>query len=179
MDAPARLLPPLLLLGVLACGGAHPFAPTATTLDYAGPTDTNQWRLAKDPSSTASHLVLDLLAPDGASGMGVTLVLDVDGNLASWSPVAGGGLVGAGGLHGHLALKTGLRGGELKVLASQENPTPPIAYAGAPVLAVALDLGQGAPPGPVLLTASQAGHLAAPMSMPTTITIAVGTLMAR
>jgi hypothetical protein len=166
MGAPARLLPPLLFLGALACGGAKPFAPATTTLDYAGPTDTSQWRLVKDTSSTASHLVLDLLAPAGASGMGVALVLDVDGNLASWSPVAGGGLVGTDGFQG-------------KILASQENPTPPIAYGGGPVLTVALDLGRGAPPGPVPLTVSQAGHLAAPMSMPTTLTIAVGVLTAR
>lgn len=181
MGAPRSLLPAVLLVAsFVACGGgAHPATPLSTTLDYADPADATQWRLVKDASSTPSHLVLDLQAPTGASGMGVTLVLDVDGARASWGSVGGADLAATAVYAGPLARKTSPSGSALRLLMSQENPTPPIAYSGAAVLKVALDLGPGVPPGPVSLTATQAGHLAAPQALPTPITVAVGTLAAR
>lgn len=179
MGLQARVLAPVLLLGLLACGGAHPSNPGASTLAYTDPADATHWRFTRDSSSTGSHLVLDLMAPAGTSGMGVTLVLDVDGARAAWGTVAGAGLVGTGAYQGPLAQKASLQGAELRILVSQENPTPPLAYAGAPVLTVALDLGRGVPPGPVALTVSQAGHLAAPRTMPTATTVDLGTLTAQ
>ena len=162
---------------LLGCGGgARPGGTAAATaLSYAGPTDTTQWRLVANPSSTASHLVLDLLAPDGASGMGVTLVLAVDPARAAWS---GAGPVDGGTYAAPLARWSSLRGGELRILLSQENPTPPVAYAG-PVLSVALDLAPGAAPGQAALATSQGGHLAAPLTVPVPVTILAGALTAR
>lgn len=178
MGAPERFLAAGLLLAALACGGMVG-PPAATSLVYADPGDTTQWRLVQAPSSTPTHLVLDLLAPAGTSGMGVTLVLQVDGTLASWGQAGGAGLVLPGSYAGPLAQKASLQGATLRILLSQENPTPPIAYADAPVLTVALDLAGGVQPGPVALSATEAGHLPAPRTLPTAVTVAVGALKAQ
>jgi hypothetical protein len=174
-----------LALGALRCGGAGGGAPApiiqsaaATSLDYAGPSDATRWRLVKDPASTQAHVVLHLMAPPGASGMGVTLLLDVDGNRARWSTV-GGALVAPGAYAGTRFEKVSLQGSQLRILLGQRDPMPPVAYGDAPVLTVALDLQPGARTGSAGLACSHAGHLGAATARPDAIQILVGALEAR
>jgi len=175
------LAPALVLLAPLACGGgsgSHPesLAAPATVLSYVDPGDPGQWRLVKNPSSTPGHLILNLLAPSGVSGMGVTLVLTADSAHARWSgapPVVPGNYVAP------LIQRASVSGADLRLVLSQENPTQPLLYGTSPVLSVALDLVPGAPPGAVALRVSQAGHLPAPMNLPVPISVSVGALEAR
>lgn len=169
---------PALLACLLHCGGARPSPPAATALSYGNPAAPTQWRFVQDAGSTRTHLVLDLLAPPVASGMGVTFVLSVDGSRAAWSS-AGPGPVAPLAYGGPLVHRASIRGSDLRVVVSQENPTPPVKYGTAPVLSVALDLAPAGGPGTVALTASQGGHLAAPLAQPEPIAVDVGTLQAQ
>jgi len=72
------LTPALALILGLACGGgSHTAAPTpapvpnpAQGLSYTNPTGSG-WRLIKDPSSTATKIVLNLVGPAGLKTRGV------------------------------------------------------------------------------------------------------------
>jgi len=176
-----RLLACAPLVAALGCGGgsSSTSAPAATALSYTGPTDPTQWRLVQDASSTPTHLVLNLMAPTGARGMGVTLVLSVDGSRASWSSAWSGSALKPGGYYGPLAQRASIAGSDLRILLSQMNPTPPMNYLNDPVLTVALDLASGAPVGTVALAATQGGHLAAPLTLPVAVAIQTGTLKAQ
>ena len=180
MRFPVYLSAGAALLMLLACGGGSSSSvPPATALVYTDPTDPAQWRLVKDATSTPTHLVLDLMAPAGVSGMGVTLILNVDGSRATWGDAMGAGLLKAGGYQGVVARCSSLQGSALRILLSQVNPTPPLVYGSAPVLTVALDLGAGASQGNAALAASQGGHLPAPLTQPAAVTIQTGTLTAQ
>ncbi len=66
-------IPGLLLSLVLACGGANPHASApaapAKGLAYTDPTGTG-WRLVKDPASTPTRLLLNLVGPTGLKTRG-------------------------------------------------------------------------------------------------------------
>ena len=85
----SALLP---LAGLLACGGGGggggTSAPaTATSLSYTNPT-SGTYLLMKDPASSGSHLVLDLVGPTTGTASGVTLTLNADTTKVTWTNVA-------------------------------------------------------------------------------------------
>ena len=161
----------------LACGGGAKNPLKAATLVYTNPTDASSWRLVQAATSTTTHLVLDLVAPTGASGQGVTLVLTTDPAKAAWSPVSGGVYAVQKAYPSTLVKIATLKGADLRLLMTQAAGTP-VAYGSLPVLTVALDLTTGTLPGSVALSAAQGGHLG-PAPQPVPITVAVGGLQAQ
>lgn len=81
MRKPLLFFTGLLISLALACGGGSNSAPsapppaTATGLAYTDPSGTG-WRLLKDPASTPTRLILDLVGPSGLKtrGTGFNLV---------------------------------------------------------------------------------------------------------
>ena len=161
----------------LACGGGTKEPAKAASLVYTNPTDAGSWRLVQASSSSTTHLVLDLLAPTGASGQGVTLVLTTDPAKATWSPIAAGAFAVQKAYPSTLVQIATLKGADLRLLMTQAAGTP-VAYGSAPVLSVALDLTTGTMPGSVTVSAAQGGHLGSgPVPVP--ITVAIGGLLAQ
>jgi hypothetical protein len=131
----------------------------------------------RNSSSSDTTLLLDLLAPTGSSGRGVTVVLTADPGLVGWKPLDGTSLIKNGGYAGDLIQKTSLKGGTLGVLLSQK-PGVPVSYGVGPVLSVALELKPAVQPGTIQFTAAQGSHLGV-STTPEAMTIAVGTLNAQ
>jgi hypothetical protein len=170
------------LLLVTACGGgsgggAASTPSPATALVYTNPTDPTTWRLVADAASTPTHLVLDLMAPTGTAGLGVTLILTTDNLGAQWAVVSGGSYAVQVPYPYPLVNVASTQGAALRVVVGQAAG-PAFAYGSAPVLSVALDLAAGALPGSVALSASQCGHLGA-TPPPVPVTVEVGSLQAQ
>ncbi len=165
-------------------GGDSTPTPTATSLSYTDPT-SGAWQLKKDASSTATHLVLNLVAVSAGNGNGVAASFTVDSAKATWAyviPTDNPEYVHAGGLFnlgsGTKALRGKVSGGTLQFAVSQKGIGSPVALNGT-VAQVALDLKSGIAPGPITLTVvpgknkalDNAGTIA-------DITVNVGTLTA-
>ena len=152
-------------------------AASSLQMVYAGPTDATAWRLVQDSASTPAHLVLDLLAPTGAAGRGVTLILTADAAQAAWAKVDGSSYAVQDAYSTPAVQLARTSGAGLRILISQAGGTA-ASYGASPVLQVALELTAGATAGTVALTATQAGHLGA-TSSPAAISVLVGGLQAR
>jgi len=127
-------------------------------------------------ASTPARLVLDLMAPDGASGQGVTLTLTASG-VATWHAFSPGVYLQGLAYPSPLVNVSSVQGSALRIVAAQA-PGTPVLYGTAPVLKVALDLVAGAAPGSLTLSAAAAGHLGTDPT-PVAITIVSGSLLAQ
>lgn len=151
------LLLPLVLLGLLACGGGSssssspastaPSAPAATSLAYTNPAGTG-WRLVKDASSTPTHLVLNLVGPAGTMGRGAAFTLKSDATKITFGKINGEYIEDAGLLE--LAydptdpnearlLAGGVKGDLLMAGAFQKDRGLSAKDLGAPLFRVAID----------------------------------------
>jgi hypothetical protein len=166
------------LLLTLACGGGGGGAAAAPasspTLSYTNPaTAPADWQLVKDSTSTASRVVLDLMAPTETTGQGITLILTVDTSRAAWAAFSSGSYVSGLQYDNLLVNKASLDGAALRIVAAQ---TGAVSYGSAPVLQVALDLGSGASSGGVSLTGTSEYHTGQGALSATAISIDLGTL---
>ena len=171
-----------VLLGTLGCGGGSGGASRSTTpatqLAYSSSVaDSTAWRLELDPASSATHLVLDLLAPTGTSGQGFTVVLGSDPGNAVWSKIDGTNYAVQSLFSAPLVNLASVSGGELRIVFGQA-PGTTVSYGANPVVKVALDLAAGATVGDVVLTASQGGNLGT-SATPDQVTVSVGSLLAK
>jgi len=177
------LLPGAALLAALACGGggggSTASGPPATVLAYTSPAaDAAQWQLVEDSAaSTTTHLVLDLMAPSGAAGIGVTAVLTLNPAQARWSSASGAYATQTLFQNPKVDLASvSSDQSQLRILLGQPAGTAAVTYGDTPVVQVAMDLAASATQSSaVTLTATQGGQLAGSPT-PGAITIQVGTL---
>jgi hypothetical protein len=178
-----------VLAGLLACGGSNsPNASTTATptiasgLTYTAPSATG-YLLARDPSSTGTHLLLNLVGPQGAQVKGAVLSLNVDGAKVAWSNAGGsdpyikeGQVLDLG--TGTKLLKSQLSGSALQAAIFQKGSAPAATLGNQPLFSVALDLKAGISPGAIALSSSSAQILDA-VGTTQAITVAVGSLSAQ
>jgi len=191
-------------LAALVVSGCFSSAPTASALAYTDPPATSGWRLVRDPSSTASRLVLGLVGPAGTLTRGVGVNLQAprgvrfgtfDGGLA----VEDGGVYDLRSLDDGpeepLAIAAGLKKGNvLSAGVFQKDRRRPAKDSGATLLRVALEvdpstcpaagssltltvLRAAAIPEDIGLTTDQPVALARKLAL-TELDVAVGTLVA-
>lgn len=129
----------------------------------------------KDSTSSTSRLVLDLMAPTGTSGQGITLILTADTSKATWATFSSGSYLS--GIHYTplLADKVSVEGSALRIVIAQQ-PGTAVTYGSTPVLQVALNVASGAAIGNASLTATAGYHLDGTAASSTPITIDAGTL---
>ena len=169
------LVPAAILLASLACGGgAGTASGPSSGFSFSAASASAGWRLVQDAASTSTHIVLDLMAPSGTSGQGITLTLTTDTTEATWSYVSGTSYAAQAVYPSPTVSLAKVSGASLRILVGQGGATP-VSYGSTPVLQVALDEVSSAASGPVALTASLAGHLGA-TATPSAITVATGSL---
>lgn len=185
------LLAGMALSLAVGCGGGRAVKP-AHELQYTDPTDVTGWRLVSDPSNGTSsstpltHLVLDLLAPAGTTGQGVTLTLNGDSSEAACTLVsdAYSAYDTSYNATNSTSFATLVRVAKTEdsatsVVVAQGQGAPVVPYGSQPVLQLALDLAPGATVRTVQFSATAAAHLLSIPSNPASITIATGTLEAQ
>lgn len=129
-------------------GGGDGLGPSARGLVYTDPGSTG-WCLVRNISSTPSKVILDLVSPQGTSGLGAGFILVADSRV-QWTKVDSND---ADFLHNRAfdltaqpAMAKGLsRDGELQVGVFQNRLDRPVVYQG-PLLSVSLCLTPGAAP---------------------------------
>lgn len=152
--------------------------PAGARLDYTDPT-TGTYRLLKDSSSTATHLVLNIVGQGASNGAGLAFTLNVDSAKAAWAKVVGsdvefvknGTTLNLGSAP--QAIKGKVAGGSLTAALGQKGTAGSVALNG--VLAqVALDLRTGVA-GNVTFSAPKIQVLNSDGSI-ATVALSVGTL---
>ncbi len=177
------------LMLLLACGGGGSSpqpTPAASSLAYTDPT-SGSFQLKKNPASTPTKLVLDLVAVNAGNGAGVAFHLTADTTKVNWAKVQDAdpeyvrnGTVFTLGTAPQ-AFKGKVSGNVLQVVVSQKGLT------GSPVLngtlaTVALSLKSGIAPGAVTLdvvTGKAQILMASGDPNPSALTITKGTLTAQ
>ena len=175
------------LMLLLACGGGGNSpkpTPVASSLAYTDPT-SGSFQLKKNPASTATKLVLDLVAVNAGNGAGVAFHLTADTTKVNWAKIqdADSEFVRNGAVFSlgtdPKALKSKVTGNVLQVVVSEKG------LGGSPVLngtlaTVALSLKSGIAPGAVTLdvVSGKAKVLTASGDIDT-LTITKGTLTAQ
>jgi len=179
------LLSGTALVLLLACGGTPQNTPRDSGPEYVNPTTTG-WALVKNTSlSTGRHIVLDLVGPAGASGLGVALNLDLgtDAAKATWAPVKPSNQELVANLSydlgsGSQAIKASSSGGVLRLGVFSKGLSAPLTPYSAPLLQVALDLSDGLKSGDtVKVIPTLADELSAGGVRP--IGLAIGTIQAK
>lgn len=123
------------LAALLACGGSSSSpkfsaASDAKGISYANPASSG-WRLERDPSSTPTHIVLNLIGPTGLKGRGIALTVHSDTSKMAWGRISGAFIQDGGAFE--LAvdptdpnearlLVGGVKGSDLMVGAFQKDP---------------------------------------------------------
>lgn len=187
-----------LLFLLTACGGgshssgssaSQSTAAAATGLRYTDPASTG-WRLIQDPSTTPTHVVLDLVGPAGTLTRGAAFNLQSDATKMDWGKLNGLYIEDLGVFE--LAadptdpneprlLVGGIKGDVLSVADLQKVAVYSSKNAGQPLFRVAVDLKSGAqlhPGDTVPLAVTKAKSLGDDF-LSTNITIATGTLVAQ
>lgn len=106
---------------------------------------TSGWRLVAEPASNgSSHLILDLLGPEGLQIRGVGFSIQADSTRVAWASAGGsepyareGSVLDLG--NGTHLFRSFAKGGELQVGIYQKGGQPATLGA-APIVSVALDL---------------------------------------
>lgn len=171
---------------LLACsgggGGGGSTTNNAAALTYTDPT-TGDYRLLRDASSSATHLVLNLVGPASTSLSGVGFYLTTESAKASWATVSGSEFVG-NTLFTNYLMESKVTTDQLQAGIYQKNPEVAKTTGASSVLAtVALDLKSGVAAGTTIALAAtpdKAIILDPPGASPSTtgITITVGSLVA-
>jgi len=174
------------LFTLLACGGSGGGSAPATSaavLDYTDPAD-GTYTLEKDASSTGTHLVLNLMGPDGVLS-GVGFYLSADTTKVTWANVSGSAKI-ASATFTTPVVAAKVVGDQLQGGVYQKGSgVAPITASPTTVLAtVALDLKAGVPVDSVIALSAINGKcviLEAPggSTITTPITITVGELIAK
>ena len=183
------LLAASILTLSLACGGgggsSTPSTPAATGLAYTDPTGTG-WRLVKDPSSTSTHLVLNLVGPAAGSGYGVGFTFAVDQTKAAWARVVPADTEYVKNVAYNLGtgsqfLKGKVQGNNLLAGVFQKGVGgAAVSYGSGALVRVALDFVPGSAAGTAIpLTVSSSQELTASGMVAFGTPVAVGTLTAQ
>jgi hypothetical protein len=184
----------LTLLGLAACGGgggggSSPSPAATGNLTYVDPSYQDQpfqFALVKDPASTSSNLVLDVVGPTGTGyplpAVGITFGFLADATKVAWgtSPVVTNGTTFPAGNYGPLAQGWVSAGGYLQGLVANKGLTANalVADVGTGVIAkITLTPVAGATAGTVTLKDTGLGNFmdnSGPPALP--IQFSVGTL---
>ncbi len=184
----------LFLTLTLACSGGGgddkqppppPPKTIADTLAYTDPSGTS-FRLVRHASSTASKLVLDLVGPAG-TGQGVAFIVSADQTKVTWSNPPSSGTLAANlafTLGSGTQAFVGKVGGNQLTLdqlqgAAFQKPGATAVNLAQPLMRISLDLKSNIPVNTNVPMSFTAGNHLPASGGPSTITVAVGTLLAQ
>ena len=153
----------------------------ADTLTYTDPSGTS-FRLVRNASlSTSSKLVLDLMGPAG-TGQGVAFIVSADQTKVTWSNPPSSGSLAANLVFtlgsGTQAYVGKVTGDQLQGAAFQKPGTPAVNLA-QPLMRISLDLKSNIPVNTSVPLSFTGGNQLPTSGGPSTITVAVGTLLAQ